>query len=71
MNEYQIGDYGRFHFTLFCKGLTTGFDLCATVIEFDRKRILLRDNDEIEYLPKRIDIDKFEKHDKCHDLSEK
>jgi hypothetical protein len=61
MNEYQVGDYGRFHFKLTCRGVTTGFNLCATVIEFDRKRILLRDNDEIDYLPKKSDIDKFEK----------
>jgi hypothetical protein len=61
MNNIKPGDYGHFHFTLTCKGMTTGFDLYATVIELDGKRTLLRDNDGLEYLPRRIDIDLFER----------
>jgi hypothetical protein len=59
INKLQPGDYGRFHFTQTFKGEITGFNLCAEVIELDGKRILLRDNDGIEYLPKKSDIDFF------------
>jgi hypothetical protein len=60
------GDYGRFHFTLQKKKhlQAMGFDLMAMVVETDPKYLLLRDNDGIEYLPKRSDIDVFEKSEK-------
>lgn len=61
MNNLQKGEYGRFHFTLKAKGKSTGFNLCATIVEFDGKRVFLRDNDDLEYMPKRSDVDMFER----------
>lgn len=57
------GDYGRFHFTLQKKKTMpkVGFELMATVVEADPKYLLIRDNDGIEYLPKRSDVDYFMK----------
>lgn len=62
IEKLKIGNYGQFHFTLQKKGMTEkmGFNLIATVIGIDRYYILLRDNDDIEYLPKKADIDCFE-----------
>lgn len=59
MTNIKIGDYGRFNFSLTKKGKKTPFDLCAEVIEFDGKYVLIRDNDDIEYLPKRSEIKSF------------
>ena len=61
MNELQLNDYGRFHFTLKKKGFEPrGFDLVAKVVDIDRKFVLLQDNDGLEYLPKIANIDSFE-----------
>ena len=61
MEKLQRNDFGRFCFVIRKKGYITPFDLYATVIEFDGKFILLRDNDEIEYLVKKSDIKSFER----------
>ncbi len=60
MEEIKLHDYGRFDFVLRKKGYVTPFNLVATVVEIDGKYILLRDNDDIVYLPKRSDIKSFE-----------
>jgi len=60
MTDLKPSDYGRFDFVLRRKGIVTPFNLCARVIEIDGKYILLRDNDDIEYLPKRTDIKSFD-----------
>ena len=59
MTDLKPGDYGRFDFILRKKGLETSFSLHATVIELDGKYVLLKDNDYLEYLPKRVDIKNF------------
>ena len=61
IENLKINDYGLFHFTLRKKGMTErmGFELCATVVEIDMNFILLRDNDDIEYLPRKTDIDYY------------
>ena len=61
MKDLKVGDYGRFEFVLQRKGLITSFSLCATVKEIDGKYVLLTDNDDIEYLPKKADISSFHK----------
>ena len=71
MKNIKTGEYGRFHFTLKAKNVITGFDLYATVIEFDGKRVLIRDNDDLEYLPKRSDVDRFEREPKPGELINK
>jgi hypothetical protein len=60
MDKLNIGDYGRFNFILIKNGYETPFDLCAEIIDIDRHYILLRDNDNIEYLPRKADIKDFE-----------
>ena len=59
----KIGDFGRFHFTLENKkgSHRMGFNVIATVVEIDRNFVLLQDNDDIEYLPKKVDITKFKR----------
>lgn len=59
MDNLKKGDYGRFNFKLTKKGKTTGLDLMARVIDFDEKYVHLRDNDDLEYLPRRQDIRSF------------
>jgi hypothetical protein len=61
MDKLTTGDYGRFDFVIKKKGLITPFNLCATVIDIDRKCVLLRDNDDIEYLIPKSDIKSFER----------
>jgi len=62
IEKLKVGDYGRFHFTLQKKGMKVrmGFDLIAKVIGVDRYYVLLQDNDDIEYLPKKVDVDMYE-----------
>jgi len=62
IENLKVGDYGRFHFSLQKKGMKIrmGFNLIATVIGVDRYYILLQDNDGIEYLPKKVDVDMYE-----------
>lgn len=62
IDNLKVSDYGRFHFTLRKKGMTErmGFELNATVVEIDKTFVMLRDNDDIEYLPRKTDIDYFE-----------
>jgi hypothetical protein len=59
MNDYNIGDYGRFSFTTRKKRkyplagepyIIMGFDLCGKVIESDNKNIIIQDNDDMIYL---------------------
>ena len=59
MNKYTLGDYGRFDFILKKKGISTCFNLCATVMDIDGKYILICDNDEISYLVRQSDIKSF------------
>ena len=61
MDRIKIGEFGRFIFTVKKKGFVTHFDLMATVIEIDGKYIMLRDNDDMIYLPKKSDIKSFER----------
>jgi len=61
MIKNEIGDYGRFVFLLRKKQIVTEFSLVATVVDTDAKYILLKDNDDIEYIPKRADILLFDR----------
>jgi hypothetical protein len=61
MDKLQISDYGRFDFIIKKKGLTTSFNLCATVIDIDNKYILIKDNDEIEYIVQKSDVKNFDR----------
>ena len=60
MIELKPGYYGYFEFVLRKKGIVTPFSLHAQVIDIDGKYILLLDNDDVEYLPRRTDIKTFE-----------
>ena len=64
MNEYCIGDYGRFQFTEWKKGTKKWFSLVAEVKSVDGKCVLLIDNDDFQYLPYKKDIEKFKREDK-------
>jgi len=61
MTELQLNDFGRFHFSYKKKGIVVGLDLVATVIEADKsKYVMLEDNDEYSFLVKKTDIKSFE-----------
>jgi len=59
MEQLKKGDYGWFHFYTRSKGIKQGFSLYATVADMDKKYVHLIDNDGIEYLTRRTDIDQF------------
>ena len=61
MNDYQIGDFGRFKFTVRYKGKHNWFDLYAEVTGLDNKFVWLTDNDGYQYLPHNKDVEYFKK----------
>lgn len=81
MNEYNIGDYGRYSFTIKKKRkhpipgdsyIITGFDLCGTIVEADERNVIIQDNDDLIYLVAKKNIRSFqaEKNEKLpiHEL---
>jgi hypothetical protein len=70
MNDYQIGIFAYFEFTLVKKAygqlLTTSISTYGTIIDIDSKNILIADSRDpnIEYMPAKVRITKFEVKDK-------
>jgi len=68
MNEYQIGDYGLFEFTILKwknkREFKTYFELEAEIKEMDMRHVWITDNDDMSYLVERERITKFIKKKK-------
>lgn len=73
----EIGDYGEISFVLRKKRkvpldgdwfIVTGFKLRGTIADIDYNNVLIIDNDDMIYIPKKKDIREFELKDKCKEL---
>ena len=62
--NYIKGLYGRFQFTIikkkFGRTFKTPFDLYAEVTEVDNGNILIKDNDDLEFIVAKKNIKSFE-----------
>jgi hypothetical protein len=67
-DEMNIGDYGEISFILRKKRktpidgdwyITTGFILHGTIADIDRNNVLIIDNDDMIYIPRKKDIRYF------------
>ena len=72
--DFQIGLFGYFEFTLrkkvFGHFIETSFYIYGTIKEMDDKNVLIEDSadNDIQYLPAKLKITKFEKQDKPIEL---
>lgn len=63
MNNYEVGQYGYFEFTLSKKVynhiVETPFKMYGEIIDIDKKNILIEDCYGIQYLPSKDNIKQF------------
>jgi hypothetical protein len=75
MNNYEIGQYGYFEFTLkkkvYGNVVETPFKMYGKIIDIDRKYVLIEDCYMIPYMPAKENITTFTQLDKPNETDVK